>query len=545
VNVRPPVVRRRAVDVAVFTLVLVAGYTRLPEPFFADQTVNLLMGQVIARGGAPYVDLWDPSYPGTFLFFAAAGEAFGYTEISIHVFELLWMLLFAMAVRVAAGWYLEHHVAASLAPLIGVGTYYAGTTSYHLTQTEAIVGLPLLVSLAAAAYSLSSECRRPVRWLFASGVSGGIVAVFHGPYVGIPMVFWLLVVLEGRRRGIALCTAIRRIVPVVTAGAMLPVLLVLAYLLLRTGWHTVLWTLVIYPMQAIRECPISSQRLLDSTAWFVKTFRVPLVLCAFGAWDTLRRHPWQFSTVALLAWILVGTLLIVADVLSWWAYQYLLLLAPVAVLSVQGIKRLCLIVSDRATRGWFRAVTFGLLSLLAVQYGRQLQPVGGELSRSFRERLPLDEETLRAYQADRYPSYREDAAAVAFLNSEEAHQGAIYVFAMPNLYHVARRSPAIPLLAAWFRPTVALWNRLIAELEAAAPPYILINDHELEFVIYQNPALMNQVRALRPRLERRYSLLTTSTRGTWYVRMDLRVPPRTSPLRIRADGAAALDREPE
>jgi hypothetical protein len=94
---------RRALDVIVFTAVTFVGLARVPESFFGDQALNALMGKVIASGGAPYADLWDLKHPGVFFFFAAGGMLFGFDEVGIHLFELLWMLVTALAVRVMAG----------------------------------------------------------------------------------------------------------------------------------------------------------------------------------------------------------------------------------------------------------------------------------------------------------------------------------------------------------------------------------------------------------------------------------------------------------
>ena len=58
-------------DVVVFLCLLVLGAASLPIPFGGDQGLNLLIGQVIADGGAPYRDVWDLKHPGIFFFFAA------------------------------------------------------------------------------------------------------------------------------------------------------------------------------------------------------------------------------------------------------------------------------------------------------------------------------------------------------------------------------------------------------------------------------------------------------------------------------------------
>jgi hypothetical protein len=121
-------------DVGVFAAILIVALARLPEPLFGDQALNMLMGQTIAEGGSPYVDVWDLKHPGVFFFFATAGALFGFKELGIHLFELLWMLSLAVLVRMVAGSYLRCRLAASLAPALTIGHYYALTTGYHLTQ---------------------------------------------------------------------------------------------------------------------------------------------------------------------------------------------------------------------------------------------------------------------------------------------------------------------------------------------------------------------------------------------------------------------------
>jgi hypothetical protein len=120
---------------------------------------------------------------------------------------------------------------------------------------------------------------------------------------------------------------------------------------------------------------------------------------------------------------------------------------------------------------------------------------------------------------------------VAFLRDPQSHPGPIYVFAMPNLYDIAGRKPAVRYQAIWFRPTVALWQRLSRELDRAAPPYILVNDHELGFVLDQNSAVREEVLGVRARLARQYRVLRSDRNGTWYVRHDL----ARSPLRLPRD----------
>jgi hypothetical protein len=515
--------RRVALDLAVFTGILVVGLTRLPEPFFGDQTVNMLMGHVIAGGGTPYADLWDPKYPGIFFVFAAAGTLFGFNEVGVHLFELLWMLALALVARLLSAHYLRRRSVVSLTPALTVGVYYAGTTSYHLTQPEAVIGLPLLLSLGAAVVAVRPSCRRPLVWLFASGLSAGVVFLFHAPYVALPASFWLFAGTEWRRRGEPIMRVIRRMAPPLVGGVLLPISIATTYLALTPGLGLVWWTLVVYPREAVSQCPDSLQRMIDGAIWFVRIFRVLLALAVVGAWDRLRRG-WDLLTTALVAWVAGGVLLIWIQPFSGWSHQFLLLFVPIGLLGAQGVESLWRAATATATSRRLRAIAVTALLASGALFVRQLRPIAHEIARAFGTRcLPFDCASLSAYQAARYPSYANDLAIVSFLRDPHSHAGPIYVFAVPNLYHVARRPPAIPLLAAWFRPTMELWDRLMTELEKAAPPYILVNDHELRFVIAQNPALEEKVSLLRSRLEQRYQPLRTGVGGTWYLRRDLAV----------------------
>ena len=120
---------------------------RLPTPFGGDQALNLLIGQVIHDGGSPYRELWDLKRLGIFVFFATGGALFRFNETGIHTVRDAVDADSRMLVRVAAVRWLESRTSASLAPALTVGLYYGVANERYLTQTEALVGLPLLASL--------------------------------------------------------------------------------------------------------------------------------------------------------------------------------------------------------------------------------------------------------------------------------------------------------------------------------------------------------------------------------------------------------------
>jgi hypothetical protein len=508
-------------DLAVFGVIVLLGVARLPEPFTGDQALNMLMGQVIAEGGAPYVDLWDLKHPGIFFFFATSGTLFGFSELGIHLFELMWMVALALAVRLASGRHLQSRFAAALAPALVVGAYYACTDPVHLTQTEGLVGLPVLMSLVTVLAAAHRGSRHRLVYLFVSGVCAGIVALFKAPYAVLPALFWLIALVGWRRGG--LMPPLRKVVIVLAAGAAIPLLATALYLGTRTGLDVVWWTFVVHPGEAASQAQMDPARLRLSTAWFVRTFGVLLILAGVGGWARLR-HTRDPMSVALVTWIAAGAVLIWSQVISWWSYHYLLLLVPVGMLAAAGVEAIVDRTTDRRRRS--RSTAVAALVALSVVAVSQLAGVPGAVADTLRTRpLPLTTHAARAYQADRSQEYASAVVSTAFLHERSSEAGPVYVFGNPVLYVVADRRPAVPLLAPWFHPTSELLGQLVHDLEAAAPPYIFVSEAALETMAGYNPAIAEDVQFVRQRIQERYRRRETVPDGVWYERDDLAVVP--------------------
>ena len=171
------------------------------------------------------------------------------------------MLALALLARVIVGRWLEDRTSASLAPLLTVGLYYAVARELHLTQTESVVGLPLLVSLWCVAEAVRAGPRAQL-WLFASGVAGGVAMVFKAPYLAIPMAFWLLTVRELSFQGNRGVWRTARFVGLWTiAGVLVPLLITLAYLHGKGLWTEAYWSFVTHPADAAAETPRNLERL--------------------------------------------------------------------------------------------------------------------------------------------------------------------------------------------------------------------------------------------------------------------------------------------
>ena len=508
-------------DVVVFLCVLTLGTTSLPVPFGGDQGLNLLIGQEIAEGGAPYRNVWDLKHPGIFFFFAAGGSLFGFNEFGIHLFELIWMMALALLARVAAAQWLEDRISVSLAPLLTVGIYYTVARELHLTQTESVVGLPLLLSLWCALKALQARGHTK-SWLFASGVAAGVAMVFKIPYIAIPITFWLLTIRElSLRKGETLWRAGSLVVPSVLAGALVPVVATLTYLLEKGLWADAYWSFVTHPADAAAQTPLDPQRLYYAGRFWMTSWSPALALAAFGAGAALRRRV-DLMNAGLCAWLFAGLLLILMQVISWWEYHFFLLFVPVGLLATRGVQEGLRALRIAAEPGAsVLRYTLAMIAFLLL-FAPQLIPMGGRVAQVWSSRpLPLSQDAVAAYHARRHPEYASIQSRTAFLREPGSHSGSIYVFDWPVYYLYAARRPAIPWISPWFHPTDRPWKHLLEDLDHARPPYVRVSAEGLQGIVGHRPSLRDEVLAIVPFIESRYEVLSQDEGGTWYIRRDL------------------------
>ena len=329
------------------------------DPSWRRQALNLLIGQVIDHGGSPYRELWDLKHLGVFVFFATGGALFHFNEIGIHLFEMLWMLILALLVRVVAGRWLESRITASLAPALTVGLYYAVADERYLTQTEALVGLPLLAALWCAVEGSHAEHRRKV-WLTASGLAAGCVVVFKLLYVAIPIVWWLLAIRDvNSRRREDLRRTVADVAPWLIGGALLPIVATISFVVQKGVAALALWTYFQHPAEVWSALPMEPRRLLRAARSFVLSFAPAFALAGLGAAGALMQRRLDLLTVGLGAWLAIGILLIVIQVISWWDYHFLLLLVPTGLLAARGVEATLQRLTSSLESAWLRLARIG------------------------------------------------------------------------------------------------------------------------------------------------------------------------------------------
>ena len=81
-------------DLFVLAAITALGIINLPYPLGDDQSLFITGAQEMIRGKVLYRDFWDFKPPGIYYFFYIAGTLFGFSEIGIHLLELIcWLLL--------------------------------------------------------------------------------------------------------------------------------------------------------------------------------------------------------------------------------------------------------------------------------------------------------------------------------------------------------------------------------------------------------------------------------------------------------------------
>src|SRR5258705_441132 len=164
-------------EIAAIATVLLIGLMHIAYPFDGDQAFFNEGALKISRGAVLYRDFWDIKQPGIFIFYLIGGLIFGFTEIGIHAFELIYLLILAGVLLVTIRRRLENRSLSALIPVLTVGFFYTITGPWHLTQVETLVSLPLYLTLWFSTSSIDNDRKRSAL-LFFSGLFGGITILF-------------------------------------------------------------------------------------------------------------------------------------------------------------------------------------------------------------------------------------------------------------------------------------------------------------------------------------------------------------------------------
>jgi Dolichyl-phosphate-mannose-protein mannosyltransferase len=497
--------RGRVLRFVVLAVIVVAALVHVPFPFWGDQALFTYAAHGIRHGDRLYVDIWDVKQPGIYLWYLGAGTLFGFHEAGMHIAELLWSVAFAACIQRMMRDRVTHRWVADIAPLFTIGAFYAAARAWDLTQIEYLVAFPLALSLWAAADAGDTGPSR-TRRLLLSGVMASAVVYFKLVYVLVPVVFWVYLLIDRRRREHTRDTS--REALVLLGGLAAPLLPLLAYFVREHLLGTIWWTYVTYPPKIVHSIdPPPFSRLKDSVGFFVRNFAwlaAPAV-AGLGALRTgggRRRDP---LVVGLVIWFVVGWGTVMVQ--NQWGYQFMLMVPPLGLLAVFGV--------DQLWSSWLRvgasrsvpitiAVVAALLALLpakqAVHTIKTLVNDDFAVSASSRHR----------FEAAFEPYYPQARAAAAFVQQPGRTPGAIHVEGNPLIQYLSGRPYALRAhgwAAEQFDDRLWKWTR--DGLREKRPVYVFVDQFSVDAMKKNSPATLALIESM-------YCRAARVADGAWY-----------------------------
>jgi hypothetical protein len=505
----------KAEAVALLVVVLI-GLMHLPLPFHDDQAFFTVAAMKLNQGALLYRDYWDIKQPGIFAFYVLGGKLFGFTEVGIHAFELLYMTILAALLIVTLRKYFQYAWSGAVVVLLTVGFYYGVSglphlTQDYLTQVEGVVGLPMFLCLWFASDATRVEEGRWFR-LFVSGMMGGCVLLLKLMFLPMVLSFWaasLLYFMFRAKRSIL--SGLIRFVPPIVLGVLTPLLLVCAYFASRGGLNDLYYTSFVWPVRALGHLPLAGAgRLHAGVEYFVDGFAPLLALGFLGAWWSLRKQK-DVITVNLLIWMVMGAMVILVQRRSWWPYQFLLFFVPMGILGTRGVECLWEQLQTSAETVFASKRRTALMVALVLMFAPVVYPIFTNAGLLAAYRFAFTSKRRLALQCratnSQYPAV---LTQIAFLSNPDSLPGPIYVGGSPLFYLLSGRKPAIALSYGLDDLLPEQWIKFHDQLTAARPVYVFLYPTFHEWIQERSPETLRF-------LEQNYNVLQDSETGTWYV----------------------------
>jgi hypothetical protein len=481
-----------------------------------DQGIYAVVGDALARGGAPYRDAWDFKPPGIYFVYALAQGLLGPGMASVRWLEAaglvsLWPAFAILSRRFAGG---------ALPGLFGAALATSGHVwlgSWHTAQPESFGGVLLAWALVLATGGPSRARSRDLA-LAASGALYALAALLKPPLGGGILVSGAFAAHAAWRAalpGARVRAALRPLVALALGGAA-PALLCLAWFAAKGALPALADALFGFaPAYTRMNFEPGSLRVFLFRSVELLLFRFsllhPIGLALLFALPALapREREGRLYLLGVLGMVLAG----VALQGRFFAYHYGAALHLVALLAGWGLWKL-------ASRSWRFAAgplcVAALVWLLANANGLAEPVSGGLLARA------------RSYDTGsaRNAPLRRVAAWVSARTQPDER---IFVWGFePLLYQLAERRPAsryvynAPQRAPWSR--AAARAELMDELRAAQPAAILVEHGDLHpgtaASDVDSATALERFAPLRELLAERYAPAARVDRFTIHLRKD-------------------------
>jgi hypothetical protein len=542
------------------SLVTLAGSFCLARPFWGDQALFTLYARQLTQGAVLYRDLFDIKQPGIFLFYAAGGQLFGFTEVGIHLFELIYWLAFSVFALVALRPYFTAAWAVPLVPVFTVVAYYLYAGVLDLTQIEILVAFPLFVAwwlIDQADPGTGVGLRRYA----AAGLAAAAVVLLKHLYLLIILAFLAYGVQRSWRRGIPIGN-IGRCLGAFLLTLVSPLLIVVAYFAAHGQLGRIWWVYFEMTPAAQLMTPRPVEYLIVGARRFFIGHAPFLILAVVGCVDALRkRAERELDLVAgMILWGGVGAFAFIA-LQGWPEYKWTLFTVPLGILAVIGVEALVGVVrsgNELRPLAFAAGAALGMLSFVVGAPVPQVQTrllwsvvvgvaagIGAELLDTPHVRrgmlyvlsaalavaiglaaidpfskirvlvehdFALTADARAEFQRLWNDSYRAADDDLEVLRNSNPLPGPVHVFGDQVLLLKANRPMAVPI-PGWGPEALDSrgWQELNADLRSTLPPYIIVNSH-LEAMIHSRcPAIMELI-------DSRYKVAFVGASGTWYVR---------------------------
>lgn len=510
-------------SVLVLFIISLLGTLSLHETFSGDQALFLVYSQEIDNGAILYRDIWDIKQPAIFIFYLIAGKLFGFNEVGIHLFEVIYWFSLALIMIVGLRNYYSEPLFAVLTPLVTIGIYYSVSGSWHLTQPEALVCFPLFMSLWFCQKFLENPSKKSL--VFLSGICGSIVVLFKLLFIVILFFFWFCLLIycyflffrtDKKQRLV--------IIGLITLGFLTPIVLVIFYFAQNDSLSILWYTTFVYPYGAATSVIEGdrSQVFKDGIIWFFKsyfpvislTFIFLLLKIKFLFTDWWKEkcydvNPKSFLFLGLCMWSFFGLVVILIQRLSWWEYHYSLLMLPLGILTVKGVENLFEEIKTNSRFLWKTPIQISLAIIIMLLF----IPTARRLTHKISQYTQV--ETVKIGQKDlqitgsNIENYKFITAETRFLTVENP-KPRIFVIADPLYYYLSDSSPAIS--SNGWMPTLFTdveWRKLNGEMEEQMPKYVFLEKNLIQLIREKNPAFINM-------LYNNYFIYSASNKGLFY-----------------------------
>lgn len=322
----------------VLSIIIIIGITKSSTILGGDQSLFVVIAQLLDSGKILYKDIFDYKQPGIYLFYLIAGKTIGWSDVSIHLFELGYWVVFSLTLFFVIRKYSLFHsnYFNSLLPFFIVGVYYCNALSFHLTQLEAIIIFPLflIVWLLDKAYKAGNGNNLFVTY-FAIGILIGIVLL--SKLVFSPIIFSFLLIhfiFTLKSKNVTYIIS-KQIFPMIV-GFVIPLSIFLFYVFIHRIENLVFDIFFRIPTSVVAlEDQIDLNRLISSIKWFLRKMSLLLILAFIGVFLFLKKESHFLSLI--VAWGVIGFLVILMQKTSWWSYHFQLLYLPIGIFAAMGL----------------------------------------------------------------------------------------------------------------------------------------------------------------------------------------------------------------